>query len=143
MPVVPVALLLVTGAGDGEGLSRAEVEEIVKAALADIPRSQPGLTSAEAGQIARGVVASIPPRSAPTEYTKFVVDKAIARFHADGLEATLEHYNSVESVGASGTCSSQRPKGRYWDTTTPGTLRYTCKRCSTTGPSRPPKMGFG
>ena len=87
MPVVPVALLLVTGAGDGEGLSRAEVEEIVKAALADIPRSQPGLTSAEAGQIARGVVASIPPRSAPTEYTTFFVQPAISRYETQGLGA--------------------------------------------------------
>ena len=39
------------------GLSKSEVEEIVKAALADIPQSQPGLTSAETEQIARGVVA--------------------------------------------------------------------------------------
>ena len=34
------------------------------------------------------------------EYTKFVVDEAIARFHAEGLDATLEHYNRAESVDA-------------------------------------------
>ena len=44
------------------------------------------------------MVASIPPKSAPAEYTKFAVDEAIARFHAEGLEATLEHYNSAESL---------------------------------------------
>ena len=34
------------------------------------------------------------------EYTKFVVDEAITRFHAEGLDATLEHYNRAESVDA-------------------------------------------
>ena len=34
------------------------------------------------------------------EYTQFVVDEAIARYHADGLDATLEHYNNPESVDA-------------------------------------------
>ena len=34
------------------------------------------------------------------EYTKFVVDEAIARYHADGLEATLAYYNSRDSVDA-------------------------------------------
>ena len=34
------------------------------------------------------------------EYTKFVVDEAIARYHADGLETTLAYYNSPDSVDA-------------------------------------------
>ena len=55
------------------GLSKSEVEEIVKAAVAAIPQPEPGLTSAEAEQIARGVVASIPPKSAPADYTRFFV----------------------------------------------------------------------
>ena len=80
------------------GLSKSEVEEIVQAALADIPRSQPGLTSAKAEQIARGVVASIPPKSAPAEYTKFFVENAISRYETQGLDATLAHYNSPQSV---------------------------------------------
>ena len=80
------------------GLSKSEVEEIVKAALADIPQSQPGLTSAETEQIARGVVASIPPKSSPAEYTKFFVDNAISRYETQGLDATLAHYNREESI---------------------------------------------
>ena len=55
------------------GLSKSEVEEIVKAAVAAIPQPDPGLTSAEAEQIARGVVASIPPKSAPADYTRYFV----------------------------------------------------------------------
>ena len=80
------------------GLSKSEVEEIVKAAVAAIPQPEPGLTSAEAEQIARGVVASIPPRSAPAEYTRFFVDNAISRYETQGIDATLAHYNREESV---------------------------------------------
>ena len=80
------------------GLSKSEVEEIVKAALADIPQSQPGLTSAETAQIARDVVASIPPKSSPAEYTKFFVGNAISRYETQGLDATLAHYNREESI---------------------------------------------
>ena len=32
------------------------------------------------------------------EYTKFVVDEAIARYHAEGPDAALEHYNGPDSV---------------------------------------------
>ena len=78
------------------GVSKSDVEEIVKAALADLPK--PGLTSAEAEQIARGVVASIPPRSAPAEYTRFFVNNAISRYETQGLEATLAYYNREESI---------------------------------------------
>ena len=82
----------------GSGLSKSEVEEIVKAAIAAIPQPEPGLTSAEAEQIARGVVASIPPRSAPAEYTRFFVNNAISRYETQGIDATLAHYNREESV---------------------------------------------
>ena len=80
------------------GLSKSEVEEIVKAAVAAIPQPEPGLTSAEAERIARGVVASIPPRSSPIEYTKFFVEKAMSRYKSQGLDATLAYYNRPESV---------------------------------------------
>ena len=80
------------------GLSEEEVERIVEAAIASIPEPRAGLTSAEAERIARGVVASIPPRSAPIEYTKFFVDKAISRYDTQGLDATLAHYNREESI---------------------------------------------
>lgn len=81
-------------------LSNSEVEQIVNAALADLPRPQPqnGLTSAEAEEIARGVVASIPPKSAAAEYTKFVVDNAISRYETKGLDATLAYYSREQSV---------------------------------------------
>ena len=32
------------------------------------------------------------------KYTQFVVDEAISRYHADGLDATLAYYNSPDSV---------------------------------------------
>ena len=80
------------------GLSRSEVEAIVKAAMADIADTGPGLTPAEAEEIARGVVASIPPKSAPADYTRFFVNNAITRYETQGLDATLAHYNRPESV---------------------------------------------
>ena len=79
-------------------LSRNEVEEIIRAALADITSPPPGLTEDEAWRIARDAVASIPPRSAPADYTQFFVESAIARYETRGLEATLAHYNSPQSV---------------------------------------------
>ena len=45
------------------------------------------------------------------EYTKFVVDEAIARFHAEGLEATLVHYNSPDSVDAQWYVFIATPEG--------------------------------
>ncbi len=94
------AMLLVIACGDA-GLSRAEVQEIVREELAKAPtpaQPEPGLTADDVERIARGVVASIPPRSAPAEYTQFVVDNAISRYEAQGLDATLAHYNRPESV---------------------------------------------
>ena len=63
-----------------------------------MPQPEPGLTSAEAERIARGVVASIPPKSAPADYTGFFVENAISRYETQGLDATLAYYNSEESV---------------------------------------------
>ncbi len=78
------------------GLTKSEVEEIVKAAMPAI--SQPVLPRAEAEQIARGVLASIPSKSALAEYTQHFVDNAITRYEAEGLDATLAHYNRPQSV---------------------------------------------
>ena len=84
------------------GLSQEDVEQIVeaaiRAAIEDMPRPEPGLTAAEAERIARSVVASIPPTSAPAEYTKFFVEKAISRYETQGLDATLAYYNRPESI---------------------------------------------
>ena len=41
---------------------------------------------------------SAPSKSEPAVYTKFVVDQAIARYDADGLEASLAHFNNPDSV---------------------------------------------
>ena len=107
------------------GPSQAEimqaVDQAIQAALADLPQPEPpapapepvtavdlppepeplpelGLSPEEVRQIARGVVAVIPPRTAPAEYTRFFVENAIARYETQGLEATLEYYNSDRSV---------------------------------------------
>ena len=39
-----------------------------------------------------------PPKSAPAEYTRFVVEEAIARYEDQGLEDTLAHYNRPQSI---------------------------------------------
>ena len=38
------------------------------------------------------------PRSAPADYTRFVVDSAIDRYESEGLDATLAYYNREESI---------------------------------------------
>ena len=78
------------------GVSSDQVEGIVNDAIAEIP--QPGLSRAEVEEIVRAAIASIPPRSAPAEYTRFFVENAIARYETQGLDATLAHYNSPQSV---------------------------------------------
>ena len=45
------------------------------------------------------------------EYTKPFVGEAIARYHADGLEATLAYYNDSESVDARWYVSVATPDG--------------------------------
>ncbi len=59
---------------------------------------EPSLSRAEVARIAQSAVASIPPRSNSAEYTRHFVSSAISRYEADELEATLEYYNSPESV---------------------------------------------
>ena len=117
--IVGLALLfsaLFSACGDGDaGLTRAEVEEIVRAemagamteadvedavrrAIAETARPEPGLSRSEVEEIARAAIAGIPSRSAPAEYTRHVVANAIARYQAQGLEATLVYYNRAESI---------------------------------------------
>ena len=79
------------------GLTREDVEEVVRTTVAGIPEPEPGLTRL-IEEIARGVVASIPPRSAPAEYTRFFVDNAISRYEAQGLGSILAYYNRPESA---------------------------------------------
>ena len=81
-------IILPTACGDGDaGLSQAEDEEMVRAETAESPsppQAEPGV--------------SIPPRSAPAEYTQFVVDNAISRYETQGRDTTLSHYNREESI---------------------------------------------
>ena len=111
-----VAALLAAACGGGDaGLTRAEVEEVVReemagapteadvariveAAVADALPAESGLSRSEVEQMVRAAIASIPPRSAAAAYTRFFVESAIARYEAQGLEATLAHYNSPQSV---------------------------------------------
>ncbi len=84
------------------GLTAAEVEEIVDDAIAAIPEPEPGLTEAQVAQIALDAAITIPPKSSqPADYTKFFVQNAIDRYESEGLEATLDYYNSLESVDGS------------------------------------------
>ncbi len=57
-----------------------------------------GRPPAEVEEIAQQEEASVPSRSAPAEYTQHVVDNAITRYEAQGLDATLAHYNSPQSI---------------------------------------------
>ena len=117
-----LTLVLVSCGGGDSGLSRAEVEEIVREEMAaatpeagpaitaddveeavrramdEVLPQEPGLSRAEVERIARSVVASIPSRSAQPEYTKFFVQNAVSRYETQGLDATLAYYSSEESI---------------------------------------------
>ena len=42
--------------------------------------------------------ATVPPKSTPADYTKFLVRDAISRYESEGLDATVAYYNAKESV---------------------------------------------
>ena len=115
--------VLLAACSDGDaGLTRAEVREIVREEMAaqtdgaftpgttpddggevtgpikEMSPSEPGLTRAEVEEIVRAAIAGLPSRSDPAGYTQHFVDNAIARYEAQGLDATLAHYNRAESV---------------------------------------------
>ena len=79
-------------------LARGYVEDVVLAVIAGMADPGPGLDRTEVEQIARNAVATIPPKSAPARYTKFFVDNAVSRYQAEGLDATVSHYNQIERV---------------------------------------------
>ncbi len=101
-----VFALFAACSGDDEGLTRAEVEEIVREEVAEATSNddtaampvEQGLTRAEVEEIVREAIASIPSKATPAEYTRHFVDNAIARYETQGLEAALAHYNSPQSV---------------------------------------------
>ena len=80
------------------GISKSEAEGLLQAALGDIPEPAPGLTAEEVRSIAAHVVATIPRKSSPARYTQFVVDSAISRYQAEGLDSTIAHYNDAASI---------------------------------------------
>ena len=43
--------------------------------------------------------ATVPPKSTPADYTKFLVRAAISRYESEGLDATVAYYNARESHG--------------------------------------------
>ena len=86
-----------TDAASTPGMAPADVEGIVNEAIAEMPQTA-GLTRAEVEEIVRAAIASIPSKSAPAEYTQHFVSNAIARYESQGMDATLAYYNSPQSV---------------------------------------------
>ena len=85
--ILAAPLLLACGDDDDadhDRLSRTDVEQIVQAAIADIP--------------APAAPAPAPRKSDPEAYTRFVVDSAISMYESEGLDATLAYYNTADSI---------------------------------------------
>ena len=80
------------------GTTPDDMEGIVNDAIKEVLPPEPGLTRAEVEEIVRAALTGLPSRSDPAEYTQHFVDNAIARYEAQGLDATLTHYNRAESV---------------------------------------------
>jgi len=112
--VLAAALLFAACGGDDSGLTRAEVQEIVRAELAagspasanataspdvaDAPPAASGLSRAEVEEVVRAAIAAIPTKADPAEYTRHVVDSAVAFYESQGLDAAVARYNSAGSV---------------------------------------------
>ena len=96
-----VAAALAAQSPPEPGVTEAEIAEIAEAiqdALADAVPQEPAVTRADVEAISRRVVASVPRRSDPAAYTRFVVDNTISRYGFDGLDAVVAHYSRPESV---------------------------------------------
>ncbi len=107
-----LALLVPLIACGDQGLSRVEVAEIARSEIAKAPAPEPGITGAQVEQIvqeamtgakkaeqtADGKTAYAPRRSDPSEYTQFLVKNAIDKYESEGLDATVAHYNTRESI---------------------------------------------
>ena len=81
-----------------QGLSREDVEDIIREVLSEMEGTESGITLEEARTVIQSSLAAIPPKTSPAEYTKFYVESAISMYETEGLEETLRHYNRVESV---------------------------------------------
>ena len=91
-------VLLLACSDDGSGISRADISEIVRSELANNPAPVDQSQSRELAEQIVGTPMSMPRRSTPDDYTKYLVNKAIDRYESEGLDATLAHYNTKESM---------------------------------------------
>ncbi len=91
-------VLLLACSDDGSGISRADISEIVRSELANNPAPVDQSQSRELAEQIVGTPMSAPRRSIPDDYTKYLVNKAIDRYESEGLDATLAHYNTKESI---------------------------------------------
>ncbi len=80
------------------GVSRSEVEELIRTAMEGLPASETELSPDEVRRIAEHTVATVPAKTSPADYTKFFVNSAISRYEEEGLDATVAHYNRLESI---------------------------------------------
>ena len=79
-------------------VSKADVDQMIQDSMSAMSKDMDAVTMEEAKAIAQDVIASVPPRTDPEAYTRYVVDNAIRRYATSGLEATVEHYNQASSV---------------------------------------------
>ncbi|MCQ3812414.1 MAG: hypothetical protein KTV68_17890, partial [Acidimicrobiia bacterium] len=66
--------------------------------MADAPPAASGLSRAEVEEVVRAAIAAIPTKADPAEYTRHVVDSAVAFYESQGLDAAVARYNSAGSV---------------------------------------------
>ena len=81
-----------------QGLSREDVEDVIREVLSEMEGTESGISLEEARTVIQSSLAAIPPKTSPAEYTKFYVESAISMYETEGLEETLQHYNRIESV---------------------------------------------
>ena len=79
-------------------VSKADVDQMIQDSMSAMSKDMDAVTVEEAKAIAQDVIASVPPRTDPEAYTRYVVENAIRRYATSGLEATVEHYNQASSV---------------------------------------------
>ena len=91
------AMLFACSEGDS-GISRAEISEIIRSELANNPAPVDQAGSRAQVEKIVGTPMAVPRRSSPDEYTKYLVNKAIDMYESDGLDATVAHYNTRESI---------------------------------------------
>ena len=80
------------------GPSQPDTDTAAEPKPADPSSPDPEVTSAKIEEMIRYAVASIPPRSDPAAYTKFVVDNAVSRYDTEGLAATVDYYSRHTSI---------------------------------------------